>query len=77
MDPKIDDRFDIVRDQALSREMNYVMSNSFGFGGTNAALLFKHFSMQTIKRLFQAILALAFLIVISALFRLDRFMHHP
>jgi 3-oxoacyl-[acyl-carrier-protein] synthase II len=38
-DPKCD--LDYVAHTARSARVNYALSNSFGFGGTNAALLFK------------------------------------
>lgn len=38
-DPQCD--WDYVPNQARKAEVNYALSNSFGFGGTNAALLFK------------------------------------
>lgn len=41
-DPECD--LDYVPNRARPRQMEYVLSNSFGFGGTNAALLFKRFS---------------------------------
>jgi 3-oxoacyl-[acyl-carrier-protein] synthase II len=34
---------DIVRDKPRQAEIRHVLSNSFGFGGTNAALVFKQF----------------------------------
>jgi len=34
---------DFVKDQARAADIRYVLSNSFGFGGTNAALVFKRF----------------------------------
>jgi 3-oxoacyl-[acyl-carrier-protein] synthase II len=34
---------DFVMDQARSADIRHVLSNSFGFGGTNAALVFKKF----------------------------------
>ncbi|MGB8992631.1 MAG: beta-ketoacyl-ACP synthase II [Desulfobaccales bacterium] len=34
---------DIVRNQARTADIRYALSNSFGFGGTNAALVFKRF----------------------------------
>ena len=34
---------DIVRDQARKTDVRYVLSNSFGFGGTNASLVFKRY----------------------------------
>jgi 3-oxoacyl-[acyl-carrier-protein] synthase II len=40
-DPECD--LDYVPNQARQMEVNFVMSNSFGFGGTNACLLFKRF----------------------------------
>jgi 3-oxoacyl-[acyl-carrier-protein] synthase II len=36
-----DCRFTIVRDKALQRRFEYAMTNSFGFGGTNASLIFQ------------------------------------
>jgi 3-oxoacyl-[acyl-carrier-protein] synthase II len=41
-DPECD--LDYVPNQARPRQMEYALSNSFGFGGTNAALLFKRWS---------------------------------
>jgi 3-oxoacyl-[acyl-carrier-protein] synthase II len=40
-DPACD--LDYVPNQARATKVNYALSNSFGFGGTNAALLFKRF----------------------------------
>jgi 3-oxoacyl-[acyl-carrier-protein] synthase II len=41
-DPDCD--LDYVPNQARQASVNYVLSNSFGFGGTNAALLLKRYS---------------------------------
>jgi len=41
-DPECD--LDYVPNKARQAEVNYILSNSFGFGGTNAALLFKRYS---------------------------------
>ena len=35
-------RIDLVPHEARERDVEYVLSNSFGFGGTNACLIFKH-----------------------------------
>ena len=35
---------DLVSKKAKEKKLNYVMSNSFGFGGTNASLVFKRFA---------------------------------
>ena len=40
-DPECD--LDYVPNESRSMDVRYVLSNSFGFGGTNAALLFKRF----------------------------------
>jgi len=34
---------DFVANQSRDADIRYVLSNSFGFGGTNAALVFKKF----------------------------------
>jgi 3-oxoacyl-[acyl-carrier-protein] synthase II len=44
-DPDCD--LDYVPNQARRAEVEYVLSNSFGFGGTNAALLLKRFTEYT------------------------------
>jgi 3-oxoacyl-[acyl-carrier-protein] synthase II len=36
-------RLNLVRDKAVAMAMEYAMSNSFGFGGTNASLVFRRF----------------------------------
>jgi 3-oxoacyl-[acyl-carrier-protein] synthase II len=41
-DPDCD--LDYIPNQARPMKMNYVLSNSFGFGGTNGALVFKRFT---------------------------------
>ena len=33
---------DLVAKTAKERRVKYVLSNSFGFGGTNASLIFSH-----------------------------------
>ena len=33
--------FDLVPHEARSRKLTYVLSNSFGFGGTNASLILR------------------------------------
>jgi 3-oxoacyl-[acyl-carrier-protein] synthase II len=47
-DPDCD--LDCVPNRARSAEVGYVLSNSFGFGGTNGALLFKRFDEPRDRR---------------------------
>ena len=42
-DPQIDSRLDFTFNKARKRNINYALSNSFGFGGQNATLIFKKF----------------------------------
>jgi 3-oxoacyl-[acyl-carrier-protein] synthase II len=41
--PSIETKFDLVPHVAKKRKVKTVLSNSFGFGGTNASLIFKKF----------------------------------
>ncbi len=42
--PSVDTPIDLVPHQARQREIEIALSNSFGFGGTNASLLFRRYS---------------------------------
>ena len=42
-DPQIDNRLDFTFNQARKRDIHYALTNSFGFGGQNATLIFKKF----------------------------------
>ncbi|MEO0671614.1 MAG: beta-ketoacyl-ACP synthase II, partial [Pseudomonadota bacterium] len=42
--PSVETSFDLVPNKARERRIDTVLSNSFGFGGTNASLVMKRFS---------------------------------
>ena len=42
-DPQIDSRLDFTFNKAKKRDVKYALTNSFGFGGQNATLIFKKF----------------------------------
>ncbi len=42
-DPEIDSKLNFTFDKAQERVVNYGLTNTFGFGGHNASLIFKKF----------------------------------
>ena len=42
-DPEIDNRLNFTFNKSQKREVNYAMSNTFGFGGHNACVVLKKF----------------------------------
>ncbi|MCX6229186.1 MAG: beta-ketoacyl-[acyl-carrier-protein] synthase II [Bacteroidia bacterium] len=44
LDPEIDPKIDFTFNKAKKRELNYVLSNTFGFGGHNGSVIFKKLS---------------------------------
>jgi len=43
IDPELDPKLDFTFNKAKEREVNYALSNTFGFGGHNASIIFKKF----------------------------------
>jgi 3-oxoacyl-[acyl-carrier-protein] synthase II len=43
LDPVIDPRLNLTLNKAQKRDVRYAMSNTFGFGGHNSAVIFKKF----------------------------------
>ena len=43
-DPEIDPRFNLTLNKAQTRKVNVAISNTFGFGGHNAAVVFKKYT---------------------------------
>jgi len=41
--PSVETAIDLVPREARKRDIDVVLSNSFGFGGTNASLVFRRF----------------------------------
>ena len=44
-DPNIDPRLNLTFNKALYREVNHAISNCFGFGGHNASVIFKKYTV--------------------------------
>ncbi|MFV0554966.1 MAG: beta-ketoacyl synthase N-terminal-like domain-containing protein, partial [Mangrovibacterium sp.] len=42
-DPELDPRFNFTFNEAQKREVNYALSNTFGFGGHNASVILKKY----------------------------------
>jgi len=40
-DPEIDKKLNLILNKAEKRKINYALSNTFGFGGHNASIVFK------------------------------------
>ena len=43
-DPEIDPKLNLTFNTAQHRKLNLVMSNTFGFGGHNASIIFKKYT---------------------------------
>lgn len=49
-DPEIDSKLDFTFNKAKEREIKFAISNTFGFGGHNATLVFKNFRKLWLER---------------------------
>ena len=43
LDPELDPEMDFTFNKAKEREVTYALSNTFGFGGHNASIIFKKY----------------------------------
>jgi 3-oxoacyl-[acyl-carrier-protein] synthase II len=43
LDPEIDPNIDFTFNKAKERNINYALSNTFGFGGHNGTVIFKKY----------------------------------
>ncbi len=43
LDPDIDPKLDFTFNKAKERKVKYALSNTFGFGGHNASIIFKEY----------------------------------
>jgi 3-oxoacyl-[acyl-carrier-protein] synthase II len=41
--PSVETRIDLIPHKSRKKAINTVLSNSFGFGGTNASVIFRRF----------------------------------
>ena len=41
LDPELDNKVNYTANQAQSRDIQYTLCNTFGFGGHNASIIFK------------------------------------
>ncbi|MCQ2960557.1 MAG: beta-ketoacyl-ACP synthase II [Bacteroidales bacterium] len=44
LDPNIDSKLNLTTNEAQNRNVDYVLSNTFGFGGHNSSIIFKKYS---------------------------------
>ena len=49
LDPEIPATLNLTRDHAQKREVNYALSNSFGFGGHNSTVILKKYQPESVE----------------------------
>lgn len=49
-DPEIDEKLDFTFNKAKEKEINVAISNTFGFGGHNATVVFKNYSTLWLEK---------------------------